>query len=55
MSACALSDLALKSAIGLPKAKHRNHENPSNRVLVFSDVTVTTFLSTCRLFTGDGK
>ncbi|WVZ11202.1 hypothetical protein V8G54_015732 [Vigna mungo] len=55
MSTCALADSALKSAIGLPKAKHRNHENPSNRVLVFCDVTVTTFLSTCRLFTGDGE
>ncbi|KAK7347488.1 hypothetical protein VNO80_22019 [Phaseolus coccineus] len=41
MLACALAGLALKSAIGLPKAKHRNHEDPSNRFLEFSDVTVT--------------
>jgi len=26
MLACALADWALKSAIGLPKANHRNHQ-----------------------------
>ncbi|CAJ1944460.1 unnamed protein product [Sphenostylis stenocarpa] len=44
MSACALADLALNSAIGLPKAKHQNHEDPSNRVLEFSEVSVTKLL-----------
>jgi len=43
MLACALAGLALKSAIALPKAKHRNHEDPSNMFLEFSDVTVTKF------------